>query len=138
MAGQYRTCNDLVTEALANLGVLVAGQTPDIEDFNYVMEKLDAIFRKLNGLEICSISSNTTATPNVQDIPGIWFSDLADIVAGECCTKFGSNSDDYVRLINKGLGGVQGVDVGMGAAAKSLRQINRGRYTGETLSSHYF
>ena len=131
MTGQYRTSIDLVNEALANLGVLVAGQTADVEDFNYVNEKLDAIFRKLNALEICVV-------PDPSNIPGVWFSDLADIVAGECCTKFGVTADDYAKLINKGLGGVQGIDVGSGAAAKSLRQINRGRPTGETLASYYF
>lgn len=131
MTGQYRTSTDLVNEVLANLGVLVAGQTADVEDFNYVNEKLDAIFRKLNALEICVI-------PDPSAIPGVWFSDLADIVAGETCTKFGVSDSDYTKLINKGLGGVQGVDVGFGAAAKSLRQINRGRPTGETLVSHYY
>src|SRR5271166_4911884 len=131
MSGQYRTSIDLVLEALANIGVLVAGQAANPEDFNYVNEKLDAIFRKLNALEICEI-------PDPNNIPGVWFSDLADIVAGEVATKFGVTADDYVKLINKGLGGVQGVDVGSGAAAKSLRQINRGRYTGETLVSYYF
>ena len=131
MTGQYRTSNDLVVEALANLGALVAGQQPDVEDYNYVNEKLDAIFRKLNALEICDV-------PDPQNIPGVWFSDLADIVAGECVTKFGQSAEEYVKLINKGLGGVQGVDVGSGAAAKSLRQINRGRPTGETLVSTYY
>lgn len=128
---QYRTANDLVLEALANLGVLVAGQSPDVEDYNYVNEKLDAIFRKINALDICQIA-------DPQNIPGVWFSDLADIVAGECCTKFGSTAEEYVKLINKGLGGAQGIDVGSGAAAKSLRQINRGRPTYETLPSLYF
>jgi len=131
VTGQYRNSNDLVLEALANLGVLVAGQAPDVEDFNYVNEKLDAIFRKLNALEICMV-------PDPQNIPGVWFSDLADIVAGECCTEFGVTAEDYIKLINKGIGGAQGVDVGSGAAAKSLRQINRGRPTGETLASYYF
>ncbi len=131
MTGAYRTSNDLVVEALANLGVLVAGQQPDVEDFNYVNEKLRAIFDKLNALDICDV-------PDPQNIPGVWFSDLADIVAGECATKFGQSAEEYVKLINKGLGGVQGVDVGSGAAAKSLRQINRGRPTGEMLVSTYY
>ena len=131
MAGQYRTSTDLVLEALANLGVLVAGQAPDPEDFNYVNEKLDAIFRKLNDLNICSV-------PDPSNILGQWFSDLADIVAGECCTKFGVTPDDYVKLINKGLGGVQGVDVGFGAAAKSLREMRRGRPTYEVLVTQYY
>jgi hypothetical protein len=131
MPGAYRTFTDLVNEALANLGVLVAGQVADLEDFNYVNEKLDSIFRKLAALEICYI-------PDPNNIPGEWFSDLADIVAGECCTKFGVTNDDYTKLVNKGLGGVQGVDVGFGAAAKSLRQINRGRPTREILQTDYF
>jgi hypothetical protein len=131
MPGAYRTSIDLVTEALANLGVLVAGQTADVEDFNYVNEKLDAIFRKLNALEICVV-------PDPDNIPGEWFSDLADIVAGETCTKFGVSTDDYNKLIMKGLGGVQGVDVGFGAAAKSLRAINRGRPTREIIQTDYF
>jgi len=127
----YRTSRDLVLEALANIGVLVAGQSPDVEDYNYVNEKLNAIFHKLNALDICQV-------PDPDNIPGLWFSDLADIVAGECAQKFGVTPDSYIQLINRGLGGAQGIDVGSGAAAKSLRQMNRGRPTGETLISYYF
>ena len=131
MSKPFRTSNDLVAAILANLGVLVAGQQPDVEDFNYVNVELDGIFRKLNALDICDVS-------DPGNIPSVWFRDLADIGAGECCTKFGNSAEEYVKLINKGLGGVQGVDVGSGAAAKSLRQINRGRPTGETLVTHYY
>ena len=127
----FRTSNDLVVAVLANLGVLVAGQQPDVEDYNYVNVELDGIFRKLNELGICDV-------PDINNIPSVWFRDLTDIVAGECVTKFGQSAEEYVKLINKGLGGVQGVDVGSGAAAKSLRQINRGRPTGETLVSTYY
>jgi hypothetical protein len=130
-SGRFRNQADLITEALANLGVLAPGQSIDVEDQAYVSEKLDAIFRKLSALEICNV-------PDPNAIPGEWFSDIADIVAGECCTKFGVNPDEYVKLINKGLGGVNGVDVGNGAAAKSLRAINRGRPTFERLRVEYF
>ena len=34
----YRTSADLINEALANLGVLSAGQPTDPEDYNYVQE----------------------------------------------------------------------------------------------------
>jgi hypothetical protein len=78
--------------------VLAAGQPVDPEDFNYVNEKLDPIFRKLAGLEIVYV-----ADPD--NIPGVWFSDLADIVAGECATKFGIAGEEYVDMVNKGLGG---------------------------------
>jgi hypothetical protein len=131
MAGRYRTSQDLVNEALANLGVLSSGQPVDAEDFNYVNSKLDSIFRKLQALEIVYV-------PDPNNIPGDWFSDLADIVAGECCTKFGANDSDYQKLINKGLGGVQGIDVGSGAAAKSLRYMTRGRPSFETLKPLFF
>jgi len=127
----YRTSRDLVLEALANLGVLVAGQNPDVEDYNYVNEKLDSIFQKLNALEICLV-------PDPDNIPGLWFSDLAAIVAGETAMKFGVTPDDFIKIVNAGLGGVQGIDVGSGAAAKSLRQMNRGRPTGEVLISYYY
>jgi hypothetical protein len=131
MAGQYRNSTDLITEVLANLGVLAAGQPTDPEDFAYVSEKLDSIFRKLAALEIAYV-------PDPSNIPGAWFSDLADIIAGECATKFGATPDDYVKLVNKGLGGANGIDVGQGAAAKSLRAMMRGRPTGEIVVTDYF
>lgn len=120
----FRSSADLITEALANMGVLSAGNPIDPEDFNYVNEKLDPIFRKLAGLEIVFVS-------DPGNIPGSWFSDLADIVAGECATKFGIKGEEYVTLLNKGLGGAMGVEIGAGTAAKSLKIMGRGRPTYE-------
>lgn len=127
----FRTSDDLIKEVLANLGVLAAGQAIDVEDFSYVEEKLDSIFRKLSALEICYV-------PDPNNIPGEWFSDLADIVAGECATKFGSNPDHYAMLIARGLGGISGVQVGAGSAAQSLKIMTRGRPTGEPLRTESF
>ena len=73
-----------------------------------------------------------------EHIPGEWFNPLSDIVAGECAVKFGDKDQDYLRLKNNGLGGVQGIDAGFGAAAKSLRAIMRNRPTGEPLRVEYF
>lgn len=120
----FRSSADLVTEALANLGVLSAGQAIDPEDFAYVNEKLDPIFRKLAGLEIVYVSDPA-------NIPGAWFADLADIVAGECATKFGHVGEASATLINKGLGGSGPVEIGAGTAAKSLKIMGRGRPTYE-------
>ena len=133
-----RTANDLVTEALANLGVLAAGQPIDPEDFDYVNEKLDAIFRKIAALEIVDLPDPSQVGGNVEFIPSAYFSDLADIVAGECATKFGETPDVQDALVKRGLGGVQGIDVGFGAAAKSLRAIVRTKPTLEVLRSDYF
>jgi hypothetical protein len=127
MAGQYRTSTDLINEALANLGVLSAGQAVDPEDTNYVSEKLDGIVRKLAALEIVYVA-------DINNIPGAWFVDLADIVAGECANKFGATPEDVVKLTQKGLG----VPPGSGGAAQSLKQMMRGRPTGETLVVDYF
>lgn len=127
MPGRYRTSADLITEALANLGVLAAGQAQDPEDTNYVAEKLDAIFRKLAALEICVV-------PDQNSIPGEFFSDLADIVASECALKFGANTEDYARLVKRGLGEPPGT----GAAALALKAITRGRPTYEVARTQYF
>jgi hypothetical protein len=122
----FRSSADLVTEALASLGVLAAGQPIDPEDFNWVNEKLDSIFRKLCGLEVVYVA-------DADNIPGAWFADLADIVAGECASKFGLVGQEFIDKVNKGLGGAAGVEIGAGAAAKSLKIMNRGRPTYEPL-----
>ena len=122
----YRTSSDLVLEALSNLGVLAAGQPVDPEDFNWINEKLDSIYRKLGGLEIAYV-------PDPDNIPGAWFSDLADIVAGEAASKFGLVGQELMDKINKGLGGSGSVPIGGGTAANSLKIIMRGRPTYEPL-----
>ena len=122
--GAYRNSTDLITEALANLGVLVAGQVADVEDFNYVSEKLDSIMRMLAGMEICLVA-------DTDNIPGEWFAPLADIVASECATKFGAAGQDLIDLQIKGLGAPPpaGTGPGSGMAAVVLRTINRNRPT---------
>jgi hypothetical protein len=127
MPGAFRTQTDLVLEALANLGVLASGQVPDVEDVQYVTEKLDAIVRMLAGLDICYIADTNA-------IPGALFSPLADIVAGDCASKFGSSPDDFSKLTQKGLG----VPPGSGAAAMAIKAITRGRPTYEPLRAQYF
>jgi hypothetical protein len=127
MAGQWRTSADLVTEALANLGVLSAGQPTDPEDFNYVNEKLDAIFRELAALEIVLIGDS-------DNIPGAWFSALADIVAGECTSKFGLTADTAAMLKQKGLGSNP---PGGGDAAQKLKWMLRLKPTSEVLQSEF-
>lgn len=122
----FRSSSDLITEALANLGVLAAGQTIDPEDFSWVNEKLDSIFRQIAALEIVYVSD-----PN--NIPGAWFASLADIVAGECASKFGLVGQEYTDKVNRGLGGAGPVPIGAGTAAMSLKIIGRGRPTYETL-----
>jgi hypothetical protein len=123
----FYTADDLVLEALANLGVFAAGQTVSPEDYNYVNDRIDAIFRKLAALEICYV-------PDFENIPGEWFIDLAAIVAGECAVKFGASADYIGVLIQSGLG----TPPGSGTAALSLKQMLRGRPTGEPQRTESF
>ena len=127
----YRTYTDLVVEVLANLGVVTAGQTVEVEDFETVSTKIDSIFRKLSALELCYVADPA-------NIPGEWFSDLADIVTGEVATKFGVSGDEYVRLVNRGLGGAGGVPILAGSAAQSLKIMTRGRPTYEPLATESY
>jgi hypothetical protein len=106
--------------------VLSAGNPVDPEDFNWINEKLDAIFRKLAGLEICYVADPA-------NIPGEWFDDLAAIVAGQSASKFGLVGQELMDKINTGLGGSGNVEIGAGTAAKSLKIITRGKPTGEPL-----
>lgn len=132
-AGQYRTLNDLISEALAKLGVLSSGQPVDPEDYNYVFSAYDGILRKLAGLEIVTLSSFDTTS-----IPGAWFMDLASIIAGEVCSKFGYTGQDRTDKLNEGLGDGVSVPIGGGAAALSLKQMTRLKPTGEPLTATYF
>jgi hypothetical protein len=122
----YRSSADLVSEALSNLGVLSAGNPIDVEDFNWVNEKLDAIFRELAGLEIAYV-------PDPDNIPGAWFAPLSDIVAGECASKFGLVGQELMDKKNLGLGGAGQVPIGAGTAAMALKIMTRGRPTYEPL-----
>lgn len=120
MAGAYRTQNDLINETLKNLGVLSAGNAADPQDFAYVQEKVDPVIRMLASLDVCYIG-------DPDNIPGELFSALADVLADQCSSKFGSTPDDRAALNQKGLG----TPPGTGAGAMILRQINRGRPTYE-------
>jgi hypothetical protein len=127
MAGQFRTTVDLVTEVLANLGVLSSGEPTAPEDFNYVAEKIDPTIRLLAGLEIAYIA-------DANNIPGMFFSPLADCVTSECCAKFGIVNPELDGLLKRGMG----IPPGSGAGCLSLKQLARGRATYEILQSDFF
>ena len=127
MAGAFKTSTDLVNKALANLGVLSPGQPVDVEDFNLCLSQVDPMLRKLNKLDIVYVG-------DPQQIPGEWFSDLADMLAGESASAFGAVSPEQRGLlVSLGLG----MPPGTGSAALSLKQINRGRPTYEILQTDY-
>jgi hypothetical protein len=127
MPGAYKTQTDLVLQTLKNLGVLAAGNAADPEDDAFVRENIDPTIRTLASLDICYIG-------DPDNIPGELFLPLADVMADQCSSKFGSTPDDRAALSAKGLG----IPPGTGAGAMILRQINRGRPTYETLRTVSF
>jgi hypothetical protein len=132
MAGAYLNVQSLINETLARLGVLAAGQNVDPEDFSYVQSIVDPTLRKLAQLDIVPVTDQS-------NIPGAWFTDLADILAGESCTKFGATPQDVMDLKAAGLGGPPSqVPIGAGAACLSLKQQLRLRPTYEPLRALYF
>jgi hypothetical protein len=111
-----RTRGDLVLEALANLGVLQAGQTPADEDVSFVDVKVETVLADLMAREIVYV-------PDPDTIPQTIFGKLADILADSCKTKFGVSSEDATKL--------EGARI---QAELDLRVIMRGRPTYEVLA----
>lgn len=134
VASPYRTRVDLVTAALGKLGVITSTMPPGVEDVAYVDGEIDAICRKLEGLEIVYVPDRGQPGPTGGNIPGQWFDDLSSIVADLCQSKFGIPAADSALLTQRGLG----VPPGSGAAAMSLAKMVRGKATYEVQRAEYF
>ncbi len=116
----YRTQADLLQEVLENLGVLAAGQTPEIEDLGRVSEKLPSIISLLSATEVVYI-------PDINNIPDEFFIPLSNCVAYQCKSKFGIVGDAAAQI-----------DQDYQVALLQFRVMNRGRPTYETLRSDPF
>jgi hypothetical protein len=79
----YRTRNDLVNEALMNLGLLAAGQSPAAEDFAAVNGKVEALYERLESQDIIDLDNT------VDEIPSNIFNQLAVILADDAALMFG-------------------------------------------------
>jgi hypothetical protein len=113
MTATTKTRRDLVGQALANLGVLAAGQTPADEDFEAVDAQVDPTLDTLNGREIVTVG-------DADEIPSEWFTPLAIILANDCAKSFGLPRTTVED------------------AEAALREMTRGRPTGEPLIADYF
>ena len=101
-----RSRNDLVSQALANLGILAAGQQPNAEDFDAVDNMLDQLRAWLEETEILTID-------NIDEIPPEFFNPLAVLLADDAALMFGlpgvppsqsnpaprQNAIDNIRLV---------------------------------------
>src|SRR5262245_5350416 len=116
-----RTRRDLVNEALANLGILAAGQTASAEDFEAVDGKVDQLIAWLEATDVISVD-------NIDDILPEWFGPLSVLLADESALMFGlpgippSQSNPQPRQF----------------AIDQLRLTVYGRPTYEPLKGNYF
>lgn len=133
IAGAFRSSQDLIYEVLSNLNALAAGQVPDPDDYAFVNEKLDPLARSLAGLQICFWA-------DTNNIPGEWYTFIADIVAGEVAHKFGKSGEELMTIKAAGLGAPApaGAGPGSGAAAMALKIITQSRATYEVARTEYF
>lgn len=80
MATKTRT--DLINQALAQLGVLAAGQTADAEDYAAVNEHVDPLVATLDALGVVTVDDTDA-------IPIEWFLSLAALLADRAADHFG-------------------------------------------------
>ena len=116
-----KTRNDLVNEALENLGILAAGQTANAEDFEAVDGKVDQLVLYLESIELCSID-------NIEEIQPEIFSALAVLLADECALKFGL----------PGVPASPSNPAPVQTAQDRIKQVTYGRPTFERLKTEYF
>ena len=116
-----RTRNDLVNEALANLGILAAGQNAAAEDFEAVDGKIDAMVAWLEAVNIVDVD-------DIDAIPAEWFNPLAVLLADEAALMFGLS----------GVPHPQGEPDPTIVAIDKLRLTTYGRPTYERLKQEYF
>lgn len=111
-----KTRRDLVNQALADLGIIAAGQDPATEDFDTVDDLVEATIAMLiaRDLQVPEIDD-----VNADEIPLEVFLPLAVLLAHEAARKFG--------LV--GVPGPQGLDQRLEAETR-LREIgySRGSY----------
>lgn len=114
MTDTTKTRRDLVIEALANLGVLAAGQTPADEDFEAMDGHVDQCLAQLSALDIVNVG-------DADEIPVEWFASLAICLANDAAMDFGQP-------------GVKAI----GDAEAKLREMTRGKPTYAQLTPDYF
>ena len=116
-----RTRRELVVAALANLGILAAGQDPAAEDFDAVDDHVDPLVAWLEATDILDID-------DIDQIPPEWFSPLSIILADDAALEFGL----------PGIPRPQGQPDPKDVAIDMIRLTTYGRPTYEALKINYY
>ena len=116
-----KTRNDLLQQALGELGILAPGQTPAAEDTAAIDDHVDGLIASLSRRNIITVD-------DVEAIPEEWFLALATLLADRAATSFGM----------PGMMASPGAQNPVAAAEAELREIEYARPTFEPLRTHYF
>lgn len=116
-----KTRTDLINAALANLGILAAGQSASAEDFNEVDDHIDGLIASLDKRDIVTVD-------NIEAIPIEWFSALSTLLADQAAPSFGM----------PGLLPSPSAPNPVAAAETELREIVYARPTREPQRTEYF
>jgi hypothetical protein len=116
-----RTRRDLVNAALANLGILAAGQNANAEDFEAVDNFVDPLVAWLEATDVIDID-------DIDAIPLEWFNALAVILADQSALMFGLSGVPHPA----------GEPDPALVAIDQLRLTTYGRPTYERLKQEYF
>ena len=122
-----RTRRDLVDAALANLGILAAGQTADAEDFEAVDDHVEPLLAWLENAEILDLD-------NVDEIPLEFFSPLSVLLADDAALEFGLTGIPGGQTQPA----VAGVPTPVQKAIDDIRLVTYARPTYERLKVEYF
>jgi hypothetical protein len=116
-----RTRNDLIVAALANLGLIQAGQAPEADDVSAIDKYIDGVINELALRGVVTISD-----PNA--IPAEYFEALAICVADAASAEFGARGQFTDARF---------APYPAGAEAR-LRYMNSGKPTYQVLRTRYF
>lgn len=114
-----RTQTELVEQVISNLGVLAAGQTPQLEDIARVKSVVPPAIEFLRATETYYLGS-------ADSIDDAVFLPISHVVAWECRNDFGVSGDQLQTLADS-----------KEAAIKALKIISRQRPTHETLKTEF-
>lgn len=110
-----KTTEELVAQALANLGVLEAGQAPSDEDASTVENYVPATLASLSAKGIVSVDDEDAISLE-------FFLPIAVLLAQDCAHEFGQPVDEKAKA----------------RAELDLRIMTRGQPTGEQQTTDYF
>lgn len=109
-----KTRRELVEEAIGVLGVVGAGQAPEVEDVAKVDSKVEATIDDLRARDVYYVS-------DAEEVDTEIFLDLAACLAGNCMADFGMANDPRVTAVAMAAENSLRIKSAQGPTYKTLR-----------------